>query len=149
MGLRVGPWLRDFKRAVIRGEGDETPIKVSPSQKGPMPLGWLKNHLVKISPGQRLGYVVDAGYGQTNHQRIVALVQGADLLFIEAAFLHEDAERAKATSHLTAFQAGCLAAEAGVKRVIPFHFSPKYGSGGERIASEVQEAFNGFAAQGP
>jgi ribonuclease Z len=142
--LTVGPWLRELKEAILRGEDDDFPVRVAPSHRGPMPLGWLRENLVQTVPGQRIGYVVDAGYGEANRKKIVSLVREADLLFIEAAFLQEDQSRAEATAHLTALQAGRLAAEARVAKVIPFHFSPKYTPDGGRLSAEVEQAFRTF-----
>lgn len=143
-GLTVGPWLRALKEAILRGEGDDHLIPVTPAHRDPMSLGWLRENLVRIIPGQRIGYVVDAGYEEGNRKRIVSLVEGADLLFIEAAFLHEDQSRAEATAHLTALQAGRLAAEAKVARIIPFHFSPKYAPDRGRLVAEAENAFRSF-----
>jgi len=140
-GLSPGPWLRTLREAILRGEGDDWPVEVSPPHKGPRPLGWLRDHLVGIRTGQRIAYVVDAGCGEANRQRIISLVRGANLLFIEAPFLEEDRERADATAHLTAFQAGRLAAEAGVQRVVPFHFSPKYEPDATRLLAEVEAGY--------
>jgi len=54
------------------------------------------------------------------------------------------AERA----HLTTAAAGQIAREAGVRRVEPFHFSPRYTGEEERMLSEVMAAFAGGAAEG-
>ena len=139
--LVPGPWLRQLREALLRGEGDETLMQVAPLNRGPLPLGWLRDRVVRTGPGQRIAYVVDAGCGEVNGQRIVSLAGGANLLFIEAAFLQEDRDRAEATAHLTALQAGQLGARARVHRVVPFHFSPKYTHDGQRVLDEVQEGF--------
>jgi ribonuclease Z len=147
-GLPVGPWLRGLREAILKGEDDEYLVKVTAAPRDRMPLGWLRENLVRTIPGQRIGYVVDVGYGEENRERIVSLVAGADLLFIEAAFLHEDRRRAEATAHLTALQAGRLAAEAKVARVVPFHLSPKYAPDAGRILAEVENAFRTHRSEG-
>jgi len=143
LGLRPGPWLRGLREAILRGEGEDLPIEVEPRHKGPVPLGQLREHAVRISPGQRIAYVVDAGYCEANRQRVLSLARGADILFIEAAFLRADRDRAEATSHLTAFQAGRLAWEAAVRRAVPFHFSPKYSPDPRRLLEEMNEGLRG------
>jgi ribonuclease Z len=139
-GLRPGGWLQEVRLAVLTSRPDDTPMEVRPPSMGPRPLGWLKARLLRIGPGQRLGYVVDAAPTEENKRRIVQLVRGADLLYIEAPFLLRDRSRAEATSHLTAHEAGRIALEAGVKRVVPFHFSPKYLPDGDVLEEEVYQA---------
>lgn len=148
MGLAVGPWLRDLKRAVVRGDPDNAPVRVAWRQNGPrkegtLPLGKLKREILEIVPGQKIAYVVDAIYSEDNIKRIVDLVRGADILFIEAAFAREDAKRAADRHHLTTEQAGRLGRLAGVRRLEPFHFSPRYAGQEARLKREVEDAFRG------
>lgn len=143
-GLEPGPWLGDLKEAVLLGLPQDHPIEVAPRQRGPIPLGWLRDRILRERSGQKIAYVCDARDCEANRKRIVELVRGADLLYIEAAFLEEDRKRADATAHLTAWTAGRLAAEAGVSRVVPFHLSPKYAANPQRVTAEVERAFRGF-----
>jgi len=64
-----------------------------------------------------------------------------DHLFIEAAFLNEDREIAAEKYHLTAHQAGYLAAVCGVERLTVFHFSPRYTDRYDSIYKEAHTAF--------
>ena len=141
LGLAVGPWLKELKEAIVRGAADDTPIVTATGDVHS--LGGLKKEVVRISVGQKVCYVTDAGYTPENAAKIVALAQGADYLFIEATFLHADADRAAERSHLTARQAGELARAASVSRVIPFHFSPKYRGQEEELRNEVERAWRG------
>ena len=146
MGLVVGPWLRSFKDAILRGEGEDTPIAVawnddSKSQPTYLPLGQLKSKIMKITKGRKIAYVVDAAFTQSNADAIVGLVRDADVLFIETPFLDEDAERAAARNHLTARQAGMLARSANVKQLRTFHYSPRYRGRQVQIVEEAQAAF--------
>lgn len=147
-GLAVGPWLRELKRAVVRGAPDETPIRAACREGGEpgervLPLGTLKRDILQIVPGQKIAYVVDALYSEDNVGRIVELARGADILFIEAAFARQDAGRAADRYHLTTEQAGRLGRLAGVRRLEPFHFSPRYAGQEARLRAEVEEAFGG------
>jgi ribonuclease Z len=148
LDLPVGPWLRELKRAVLRGAPDDTPIRVAgrkagTGEKAVLPLGTLKRTILEIVPGQKIAYVVDALYGEDNVERIVELVRGSDILFIEAAFAREDGQRAADRYHLTTEQAGRLGRLAGVRRLVPFHFSPRYAGQEARLRAEVEEAFGG------
>lgn len=146
MGLPVGPWLKALKRAVLRGEPDQTPFRVWWTEKGEtrqrwIPLGDLKSRILTVAPGQKITYIVDAVYHPENAAAIVRLAEGSDYLFIEASFLQQDAARAAERYHLTAHQAGLLAKTAGVKRLIPFHFSPRYTGQAHLLLRETEEAF--------
>ncbi|PWC54652.1 ribonuclease Z [Azospirillum sp. TSO22-1] len=143
LGLTTGPWLRDLKRAVLRGEPDDTPIRAARPGDGEavLPLGRLRAGALSTTPGQAIAYVVDAGPPSRNGGRIVDLARGAEALFIEAPFLDADAELAAQRNHLTAGQAGRLAAAAGVGRIVPFHFSPRYAGREAELAAEAETAF--------
>ena len=140
LGLPTGPWLRDLKSAVARGEPDDMTVSVG---ERTVSLGELKEKVLRIVPGQKIAYVTDAGYTPANVEAIVDLARGADTLFIEMAFTHEEERRAAEKYHLTARQAGGLARAAGAKRLVPFHFSPKHGEEGDRLVSEAMAAFAG------
>jgi ribonuclease Z len=146
LGLPTGPWLRDLKSAVARGEPSETPVPVRWREDGAVrertvTLGELKETVLRIVPGQKIAYVTDAGFTPENAATIVELARGADALFIETAFTHDEERRAAVKYHLTARQAGELARAAEVKRLIPFHFSPKHTGEAERLVREAVEAF--------
>jgi ribonuclease Z len=142
--LPVGPWLRELKRAVAQGLSDDHMIKVPQLDRFPeraMPLGALRSVLT-VTPGQKIGYVTDAADTPANRQVIRALVHGADLLFIEAAFAQADAGLAAERGHLTTKAAGEIARAAEVRRVEPFHFSPRYEGEEENMIAEVMAAFS-------
>lgn len=140
-GLTVGPWLKELKGAIVQGAADDTPIVTAGGAA--RSLGDLKREVVRISPGQKICYVTDAAWTTENAAKIVALAAGADYLFIEATFLDAEAGRAADRAHLTARQAGELARAAGVARVIPFHFSPKYREEEPKLRAEVEDAWRG------
>ncbi|MCF8026003.1 MAG: hypothetical protein K9J79_05245 [Desulfobacteraceae bacterium] len=85
--------------------------------------------------------MTDAAYHEENKRRIAELAADADHLFIEAAFLEKDRDIAARKKHLTAAQAGRVAAEAGAKRFTLFHFSPRYSGGYRELEKEAEEAF--------
>ena len=145
LGLAVGPWLRGFKDAILRGAPNEAPIQVAwaadRQEPQSLPLGELKREIMQITSGRKIAYVVDAAFTEANIAKIVALAQGADILFIEATFLQADAADAAARRHLTAQQAGTLARLANAKRLVTLHHSPRYRGQGERLVREAETAF--------
>ena len=74
---------------------------------------------------------------------LIALARGADVLIHEATFLHRDAARAKADGHTTGVQAGEVAAQAGVKRLILCHFVADLHDRLEQLRSEAMQAYTG------
>ncbi len=146
MGLPVGPWLRDMKRAIIEKKADDHPIRIgspSTSQVSEMPLGIVRS-AVTVTPGQKIAYVTDVADTAANRAAIIKLVQGADLLYIESTFAEADAALAAERGHLTTAAAGCIAREAKVRRIEPFHFSPRYEGDETRLLKEVMAEFIGL-----
>jgi len=146
MGLPSGPWLGELKRAALRGEPADSPFRVwwregAVLREQVVPLGALTERLLTVSVGQRITYVVDAAPHEANARRIVELAHGSAVLFIETPFLEADADVAATRHHLTAKHAGRLAREAGVDRLVTFHFSPRYLGLEARLEQEAQEAF--------
>lgn len=60
------------------------------------------------------------------NEAIIPHIQNADLLYHEATFTDEFAERAKQTFHSTAIQAATIALKAQVKQLAIGHFSARY-----------------------
>jgi ribonuclease Z len=139
-GLATGAWLQGLKQAVLEDASDDTIIPLPDG--GAAPLGTLRE-LTTIGPGQKLAYVTDVADTPANRKTIAELADKADLLFIESSFAAVDAEQARARAHLTTQAAGEIARLAGVRRVEPFHFSPRYEHEEERMLAEVEAAFRG------
>jgi ribonuclease Z len=58
MGLSIGPWLRAFKEATLRGAPDDTQIEVAWRDRTSdnaafLPLGLLKKEIMKITAGRK------------------------------------------------------------------------------------------------
>ena len=146
-GLTVGPWLRSLKEAVVERRADDHLIHIDESATPGhlVPLGSLRDVLT-VTAGQKIAYVTDVADTPANRAAIVALVQNADILFTEAAFARADAALASERAHLTTTAAGEIAREANVRRVEPFHFSPRYAADEAKMLAEVTAAFNGSCA---
>jgi ribonuclease Z len=73
-------------------------------------------------PGCSLVYCTDTVFSEA----AVELARGADLLIHEATFAHGEAAMAIARQHSTSTMAAQTALEAGVKRLVLTHLSPRY-----------------------
>jgi len=71
------------------------------------------------------------------------------VLFIEAALAEADATLARERAHLTTAAAGAIARQARVRRIEPFHFSPRYAGEESRLMNEVMAAFCGASQHRP
>ena len=89
-------------------------------------------------PGQRFAFVMDTRLCDAVHR----LAEGVDLLVIESTFLSEDAEMARHYGHLTAAEAGTVAAACGVRRLVLSHFSQRYDDP-RRFGDEAASVFDG------
>jgi ribonuclease Z len=136
--LGTGVWLQALKQAVIDGAGDELPIDL-PSG-GTAPLGSLRD-LVSVTRGQKIAYVSDVADTPLNREAIAELARDADTLFLEARFAAADAEQANERAHLTTRACGEIARAASVRRLEPFHFSPRYDGEEARMLAEAEAAF--------
>ena len=146
MGLAIGPWLSAFKLALFNNQDpeslftirDETENNVLASYK----LGDLANRIALITPGQKVAYIVDSIYKKPYIEKVIEFVSGVDHLYIEAAFLDEHRDIAQEKYHLTAGQAGTIAARAQVKQFTLFHFSPRYSDQGHLLEAEAKKAYD-------
>ncbi len=144
LGLEIGPWLNEFKQALLNNEDRESEFAVYYGKnnfKKKVVLGDLADQIALITPGQKVSYVVDVRYNKSNVDKMVKLAKNADHLFIETAFLEKDKDIAKKKCHLTARQAGSIAGEAQVKQFTPFHFSPRYMGLEHLLEKEARTAY--------
>jgi ribonuclease Z len=90
----------------------------------------------KPRPGQVVAFIMDTGVCAA----AIELAAGADLLIIESTFLSTEEGLAAESGHLTAAQAGQIAAQAGVGCLVLTHFSQRY----RELAPFAQEAAQHF-----
>jgi len=144
LGLGPGPWLNEFKNALWEERDPAGDFSVPAAEGGPVrkfALGALAEEIALVTPGQKITYVTDVADTPENREQIQALAADCDQLFIEAAFLDADREMALDKHHLTARQAGELAALAGAKQFTVFHFSPRYTGQADSLVAEADRAF--------
>lgn len=73
-------------------------------------------------PGQRVAVVMDTAWCDGAR----SLARDVDLLVCESTFAQAEQERAERWGHMTAAQAGQLAAESGARTLVLTHFSQRY-----------------------
>ncbi|NUR92721.1 MAG: ribonuclease Z [Nonomuraea sp.] len=90
--------------------------------------------------GQSAAFVMDTRICDP----VFELAAGVDLLVIESTFLSAESALAKEYGHLTAYEAGLVAAESGVRRLVLTHFSERYRLADEPLfVAEVRRSFDG------
>jgi len=118
-------------------EYDDQPIRLGPFT---IHVARLVHPIVAYGLRVEAGGQVVAYSGDTGPcQELVDLVQGADVLLCEAAFV--ESGNNPADLHLTGKQAGVAAAEAGVGRLVLTHIPPWHHP--DVPLAEAREAFDG------
>ena len=133
--LEPGPWLGELKQCLLV-ENEDTLITLPDGSEECAAV--LASELVLISAGKKLVYATDFGDTEANRQRLVALAAQAHTLFCEAYYLEKDRQLAMRHGHLTAHACGEIAAQAGVARLVPFHFSRRYEKDSQALYDELK-----------
>jgi ribonuclease Z len=90
--------------------------------------------------GQRFAFIMDTRLCDG----AFALADGADMLVCESTFADTEAALADEYGHLTARQAGRIAAESGARLLVLTHFSQRYERGDQQLlAEQAAMAFGG------
>jgi ribonuclease Z len=124
LGIPEGPlWGR-----IHKGEAVELPdgTRVEPTELVGDPR-----------PGRKVVYTGDTRPCAT----VVTAAAGADLLVHEATFGEDERERAGETGHSTAAQAAEVARQAGVRRLVLTHISPRYTRDAPELLAEARAVF--------
>jgi ribonuclease Z len=91
-------------------------------------------------PGQRFAFIMDTRLCDAAFE----LAAGADMLVCESTFADTEAVLAREYGHLTAGQAGRIAAESKARLLVLTHFSQRYErSDGQQLADQAAAAFGG------
>jgi ribonuclease Z len=103
----------------------------------------IKNEVLTTSADKSYSYACcsDTRY----HEPLIEFIQGVDLLYHEATFTQDKADRATETMHTTAQDAARLAKKAGVGKLIITHFSARYRNEDE-LLKEARQVFENTVA---
>ncbi len=140
LGLSPGPWLGQLKYYLGVGTPE---VNIELPDGTNRTAGELADELVYIQPGKKLVYAADMADTSENRSKLVDLAKSAHTLFCETAFSIGDRDKAIANQHLTTMAAVEIARQAGVERLVPYHFSKRYQHTFPAIYEEI------LAAAGP
>ncbi|NVK40591.1 MAG: hypothetical protein HWE39_05050 [Oceanospirillaceae bacterium] len=135
--LPHGPWLGQLLEA-WREDDLQRPLQLPDGRR--LAAGPLAQQLLVAKPVARLAYATDLADTPDNRRRLTALARDADTLFCEACFTRNDETRAREHSHLTTRACGEIAAMAGVRQLVPFHFSKRYEEHEDELYNEIRQA---------
>lgn len=143
-GFAAGAWIKMLKSMAAHAPIPEAARVTAITRSGQpqsVPAAALARAVLTKSRGKTYAYITDASFSPENVKKIVRLAQDADHLFIEAPFLSIHEHHASSKCHLTARQAGTLAALARAADFTVFHFSPRYRGCEDQIEAEARRAF--------
>jgi ribonuclease Z len=120
--------------------------------EGPLWGKLHKGETVELADGRRVGPADLVGRprrgrtvvytGDTRPSpSVVEAARGADLLIHDSTFGEEERARAVETGHSTAAQAAEVAREAGVRRLVLTHISPRYTRDAPELLAEAKAVF--------
>jgi ribonuclease Z len=136
-GLPPGPWLGTLKKC-LHDDTPEAEIELPDGQY--VKAGKLAEDLIFIRPGKKMVYAADMADTPDNRRKVINLARAAHTFFCETAFLTANRKKAMDTQHLTTSAAAEIARNAGVKQLIPFHFSKRYAHNLDSVYEEIRQA---------
>lgn len=136
LGLAPGPWLKDLKNPHVL---DDLEILLDGRR---FTAGYLRSQVLRNAPGESLAFLTDFRLPLEARAPLCDWLADVDVMVCESHFLHRDAEMAWTKGHMTAKQAGELARDAHVAKLILFHLSERYReSESAQFLTEAKEAF--------
>lgn len=144
VGYRLAePDGRRMRPAELAARGIHGPDVGRLEREGSLVTSGRRVMLEEVSeprPGQRFAFIMDTGLCDA----AFTLAERADMLVCESTFAESEAALAREYGHLTAGQAGWIAAESDVRLLVLTHFSQRYDRGDtDRLAGEAASAFGG------
>jgi ribonuclease BN (tRNA processing enzyme) len=142
--LTPGPWLGELKKRLAAGENH---AMIGLPDGSVASAEDLAAGLIRITPARKLIYATDIADTASNREKVAAMASAGYCFFCEAAFLAADKKYAELNGHLTARACGEIARNAGVKHLVPFHFSRRYEKKPLQLYEEVKSSFSGRIIQ--
>jgi ribonuclease Z len=136
-GLEVGPWLSRLKNLLRENAPPESTLGVSGKRYRLDEL----SAIATIRKGQKICFATDIALTRKNISALTELARGSDILFCEAYYLERDRELAEKRFHITAKTCGSIARNAGVRKLIVTHVSPKYRDNPDLVIQEAMDEF--------
>lgn len=144
LGFIAGPWLNELKQAYLSGLlGQLIQVELKNEPPTIYSTADLAQLLLLTRPSYKIAYVTDGAAHKKNFELLFPLIKNADILIAETCFIEQDRILADETKHFTALFIARLAAEAEIKKIMPFHFSKRYLTRSDEVFSELQKNFTG------
>ncbi|MES9968633.1 MAG: Clp1/GlmU family protein [Candidatus Thiodiazotropha sp.] len=135
--LEPGPWLTELKQRILMQQLESRltlPDGNSETVRG------LADEFTLITPGSKIVYATDLADSRDNRESLIDLARDAHTLFCESTFKEQDAPQARRSGHLTTKACAEIASSAGVRHLIPFHFSRRYEDAPWQVYDEIAAA---------
>lgn len=141
--LLPGPWISELKRCFLQQQFPDELRLLKQDGRGQREVvisdvAGLVEKLRRPQDAHAIGYVSDVGYTPENHDKIVGLMQGVDLLCCECTFLAEAQDRARSSRHLCSADVNQLLEEIRPRYFLPMHLSRSYSRCSEQLYQELQ-----------
>lgn len=137
-GLATGRWLGELRESILRGDYQQQitlPTGVSSSVEA------LAHQYTRCEPGEHVVYATDLADSADNRRKLIKFSTAAHTLICEAPFMLKDRQQATDTQHLTTKACAEIALAAGVKQLLPFHFSSRYESSENAVYAELKSFY--------
>ncbi len=143
-GLVAGPWLRELKRRFYNGFADNTALNLwRRAGDGIVPgtaldAEGLYRAICRPPSAASIGYVSDVGYSPENIDRLTPLLNGVSVLVAECAFLRDDLDKARRSSHLCTSDLNRLLDRLQPAYFLPMHLSKTYNGRCQQLYQELE-----------
>ncbi|AYZ10715.1 peptidase [Chryseobacterium arthrosphaerae] len=132
-GFRKGKWISELKSAFENNDPNKE-IEIEETVYKAEDLF----SLLTRNPGFKLGVIMDHAASEENYEKIKAVFEEADLVYIESFYKDSDQDFAELNYHSFASASGKIMNECKAKEAIPIHFSRRYT---ETDQEEIETAF--------